>query len=530
MRTCATAWLILAATLISVSPATAAVPRLINFQGSLTDANGHPLDGEHVVTFRIYYVLQGGTPKWEETQVVSAYEGLFHTLLGGTSALPDTLFEHEDLWMGLLIDSDPEIVPRMQLATVPWAFRAAVAESALVAGVPDDGDWVQAGDDVYRLSGNVGIGTGEPAVALDIDKFGTQLRLGGDNTYGARMGISTYYSGSQGVITQFDLTPPTDDTEAMVRFFRATDTTGPKAVILHPGDGSSLIDTQLGVNGMNTFFASGNVGIGTKYPSDKLEVAGIVHSTTGGFKFPDGTLQTTAGLTNDGDWSVSGNNMYSAVSGNVGIGASTPAAKLEISAGGGGAIGLLLGNRDRLRFKNYSGGAGGEMFVGEEGNDNLFIDKEGDGNIALRTQNGTVLGIWVRENGKVGIGTELPSCKLQVGTSGDGSFALANDWRFFSSAQYKSNIQALEMSDYEDVLAKIRDTELFSFQYDWDEGGVQHIGALAENSPEEILSPDGKAVSLADYAGFLLAAIKAQQLEINALRNELEGLKADLME
>jgi len=131
MRLHVTAWLILATMLISVSPATAAVPRLINFQGSLTDANGHPLDGEHVVTFRIYYVLQSGTPKWEETQVVSAYEGLFHTLLGGTTVLPDTLFEHEDLWMGLQVDGDPEMMPRMKLATVPWAFRAAVAETSM---------------------------------------------------------------------------------------------------------------------------------------------------------------------------------------------------------------------------------------------------------------------------------------------------------------------------------------------------------------------------------------------------------------
>jgi hypothetical protein len=36
------------------------------------------------------------------------------------------------------------------------------------------------------------------------------------------------------------------------------------------------------------------VGIGTASPSNPLSVAGIVQSTTGGFKFPDGTTQTTA--------------------------------------------------------------------------------------------------------------------------------------------------------------------------------------------------------------------------------------------
>ena len=38
----------------------------------------------------------------------------------------------------------------------------------------------------------------------------------------------------------------------------------------------------------------GNVGIGTTTPGERLTVAGIIHSTTGGFRFPDGTIQTTA--------------------------------------------------------------------------------------------------------------------------------------------------------------------------------------------------------------------------------------------
>jgi len=39
----------------------------------------------------------------------------------------------------------------------------------------------------------------------------------------------------------------------------------------------------------------GNVGIGTPAPGQKLSVAGIIESTSGGIKFPDGTIQTTAG-------------------------------------------------------------------------------------------------------------------------------------------------------------------------------------------------------------------------------------------
>jgi hypothetical protein len=37
-----------------------------------------------------------------------------------------------------------------------------------------------------------------------------------------------------------------------------------------------------------------NVGIGTSAPASKLTVVGLIHSTTGGIKFPDNTIQTTA--------------------------------------------------------------------------------------------------------------------------------------------------------------------------------------------------------------------------------------------
>jgi hypothetical protein len=52
----------------------------------------------------------------------------------------------------------------------------------------------------------------------------------------------------------------------------------------------------------------GNIGIGTATPTSKLTVAGTIETTLGGFKFPDGTVQTTAGLTSvSHDASLMGN-------------------------------------------------------------------------------------------------------------------------------------------------------------------------------------------------------------------------------
>ncbi len=72
----------------------------------------------------------------------------------------------------------------------------------------------------------------------------------------------------------------------------------------------------------------GNVGIGNSSPASKLTVAGIIESTSGGVKFPDGTTQTTAA---GGGWTTSGSNLFSSNSGNVGINSNNPSAKLDVN-------------------------------------------------------------------------------------------------------------------------------------------------------------------------------------------------------
>ncbi|HUW82873.1 MAG TPA: hypothetical protein VMZ31_08760 [Phycisphaerae bacterium] len=53
--------------------------------------------------------------------------------------------------------------------------------------------------------------------------------------------------------------------------------------------------------------ANGGVGINTNDPNSPLTVAGMIQSTTDGFKFPDGSVQTTAAAAADSVWSVHGN-------------------------------------------------------------------------------------------------------------------------------------------------------------------------------------------------------------------------------
>lgn len=55
-----------------------------------------------------------------------------------------------------------------------------------------------------------------------------------------------------------------------------------------------VVASQWVTSGADVYYNSGNVGIGTVSPGQKLTVAGIIQSTSGGIRFPDGTTQLTA--------------------------------------------------------------------------------------------------------------------------------------------------------------------------------------------------------------------------------------------
>ena len=89
-------------------------------------------------------------------------------------------------------------------------------------------------------------------------------------------------------------------------------------------------------------FVHGGLSVGSVTPGQKLYVAGMVESSSGGFKFPDGSVQLKAAIFNT--WGTSGSNLYTLNAGNTGIGETltSPQARLHISSAAGETGDLLL--------------------------------------------------------------------------------------------------------------------------------------------------------------------------------------------
>jgi hypothetical protein len=107
----------------------AVVSGRIPIQGRLTDAGGNPLNGTYSILFRLYDVSLGGTAVCSDTNSVTVDNGLFYSeILGNCSGV----VEGQQLYLGITVETDPEMTPRQGIYPVPYA--SSLRPGAIISG------------------------------------------------------------------------------------------------------------------------------------------------------------------------------------------------------------------------------------------------------------------------------------------------------------------------------------------------------------------------------------------------------------
>ena len=155
---------IIAAFILHSSFFAQSVPTLINYQGQIADGSGMPLPtADYTITFNIYDVAQSGNLIWGPQVFdgqggqghgpkIPVVQGYFNVMLGPTDASGRSLtnaFNAPFRYVEIAVSSRPPMLPRQQILSAPYAFKAGSADS--LAGY----DWSALFDNGNPQTGNI---------------------------------------------------------------------------------------------------------------------------------------------------------------------------------------------------------------------------------------------------------------------------------------------------------------------------------------------------------------------------------------
>ncbi len=457
-------------------------------------------DGAYNMRFYLYDNESGGSLLWQEpwsgTEPVQVSQGLFDVQLGSSVPLPPGAFTG-NTWLAVEVNGTA-LPARFRIVSTGYAMRAMVADSlpansitssmivdgqvttydiaddavtsAKIAdggigfadlgpnGAPagqvikrnstntgwtfgsdeavPDTDWTESGGNVYRASGNLGIGVSSPGYPLHVKNATGDTEVmfeagagkvrfnldSADDSYvdfqvnGVSKGIIGYEAGGDYLYLQKGA--GTANTVALKNGNVGIGVTSPASKLHVAGDlrlDQRIIASDSGGLELATDDAvtrvmigdSGNVGIGTTSPQAKLHVAGPIRLAQQ-IMADDSTGLNLA--TDDGVSRVKVQD-----NGNVGIGTTSPDYTLhvfrangniqsKIESDSGDADLLLDGTTDESAVEFRSSGT----YTGSVGystaNDYLFVHQSGGGDVGF-------------QYGNLGVGTVSPSAGLDIGGS-----------------------------------------------------------------------------------------------------------------
>ena len=102
-----------------------AVPRIINYQGKITNSEGNTLKGIYQMIFFLYDAQSGGTELWQEQQAVTITGGIYNVHLGKVQPFPEDL--GNELYLEVVIKNpqtglDEVLSPRLQVTSAIFAI------------------------------------------------------------------------------------------------------------------------------------------------------------------------------------------------------------------------------------------------------------------------------------------------------------------------------------------------------------------------------------------------------------------------
>lgn len=274
--------------------------------------------------------------------------------------------------------------------------------------------------------------------------------------------------------------------------------------------------------------------------------------------------QDAASGGDDGDWDIDGNDMYSAVSGNVGIGDDTPTEKLTVdgdvllartvdrtiyveeepnnstprgkhltlkagnaSSSGipydaqpGGNLILQAGNAFNA---SWPGDDGGDVIIRSGANHISGVDNGGD--IIFQTggaNNSFSERMRILENGNVGIATPAPSERLHV----VGNIYATGTITQGCDRNLKTDFAPIDNAE---ILEKVVELPITTWRYKAEDPTISHIGPVAQDFHAAFgVGRDERGIATVDAEGVALAAIQALYHKLQEKDAKIAELEARL--
>lgn len=327
------------------------------------------------------------------------------------------------------------------------------------------------------ISGNIGIGTTNPSVKLDVNgsvRFRSSITDNNNATGSANQVLTAGPSGAG--VTWASISAASVGAISGVTVTNDMATTTPLFPIFTSSTGTTITGVNVDTSGL-TFIpsGSGSLGIGTTSPTRTLDV--------------NGEIRLRAGLYDSTNQLGTLNQVLS-----VGAGGSVTWQALSSV---GGISGISVTQDDTgVRYPLLASGANATTTA-------QYIDA-------------TAL-VYNTSSNCLGIGSLTPTSKLDIiGDVRVSGIVTAGDFNSSSDIKLKTNIQRIA-NPIEKVL------QINGVSFNWKESGKATMGVIAQEVevvlPELVSDTDPKSVNYNGLIGLLIECIKDQQRQIDELRN-----------